>query len=83
MKGLKRIGFWPGPVSLDEVHSSVSGVIEKLLSLTCFELGNDDTHSNCKYTYKLAAAVVQINKGVMPSGVDESHRRHMEEQARK
>ena len=87
VKGLRKLGIWPGPLSPSEVHGCVLELMEGLRHLHCFELGGKGgsrrSHTACISTIKLAAEIANIESNVMPAGVDDSHREHIKEQAQK
>lgn len=85
IKGLQNLDIWPGPTTPSDIDKSVSILTTDIRSLHCFALGeNTNTkHTKCKFTTTLSSAMDIIMRDIMPSGVDESHKRHMEEQALK
>ena len=87
MKGLKSLGIWPTILTSGEYHGSVSMLIKGLRSLHCFALeerNNRETpHKGCKFTPRLDSEIKRIEESIVPSGVHDSHREHMKQQARK
>ena len=87
IKGFKRLGIWPTILTSGNYHGSFSELSEGLCSLHCFVLderaNRSKQHKYCKFTLKLQMEVTRIQDTVMPSGVHESHREHMKEQALK
>ena len=87
VKGLKGLGIWPTILPSGEYLGSVQGLIQNLRSLHCFALGekddSDTPHKGCKFTQRLDSNIKWIENSVMPSGVHDSHREHMEQQAQK
>lgn len=84
IKGLNSLGLHPIPTTSDAVRSSVSVLFKELLCLDCFVVANRNSsgssHTECKFTTQLTAEIEQI---AMPSGVDDSHWKHMKEQTKK
>ena len=87
IKGFKGLGIWPTILTSGNYHGSVSELSKGLCSLHCFVLDERTDgytqHKYCKFTLKLRMEVTRIQNTVMPSGVHDSHREHMKEQALK
>ena len=87
MKGLKGLGIWPTVLPSGEYRGSVQRLIQDLRSLHCFALGekaNSKTpHKGCKFTTRLDLEIKRIEGSGMLSGVHDSHREHMKQQAQK
>ena len=87
IKGLKGLGIWPTILTSGDYHGSVSELIEGLYSLHCFVLDERTNrytqHGYCKFTQRLNSEIKRIKKHVVPSGVHDSHREHMNQQAEK
>ena len=87
VKGLKSLGIWPTILTSEDYHGSVSELIKGLHSLHCFVLDGRTArypqHGNCKFTQKLHSEITRIKEHVVPSGVHDSHREHMNRQAEK
>jgi hypothetical protein len=85
VKGLMKLGIWPGRLSPSEVHGSVLELMENLRSLHCFALKgrgkSPGSHADCIFTIKLTAEIAEIESNIMPTEVDDSHREHIKEQA--
>lgn len=82
IKGLKKLGLWPGPIFPSDVHRSITKLMLDLRSMTCFMLGGETSHANCVFTAKLVKQIRNIELTVS-SGIDDPLRKHMEEQAKK
>ena len=87
IKGLKRLRIWPTIRSSEDYQGSVSELIKGLHSLHCFVLDGRNTiypeHASCLFTLKLHSEIKRIKDTGVPSGVHESHREHMKQQALK
>ena len=84
VKALTKVHIWPNPLSADEVHKSVADFSQDLRSLPCLILwGEGSDHDKCNFTVKIDADIDRLESEVRPSGMDESHLKHMEEQAKK
>ena len=87
MKGLTGLGIWPTILPSGEYLGSVHRLIHDLRSLHCFALreesSSDAAHDGCKFTQKLDSQIKSFEDYIMISGVHNSHRRHMEQQAQK
>ena len=87
VRGLKGLGIWPTILPSGEYLGSVDGLIKNLRSLHCFALGekssSDTAHKGCKFTQKLDSEIKPFEQYIMISGVHDSHREHMEQQAQK
>ena len=87
IKGLKGLGVWPTILSSEDYHGSVSGLMKGLYSLHCFVLDeriNSYTqHGYCNFKWKLHSEIARIKEDVVPPGVHDSHKEHMNQQAQK
>ena len=87
VRGLKGLGIWPTILPSGEYLGSVRGLIKGLRSLHCFALGEKSSkskiHKDCKFTQNLDSEIKRIEESVMLSGVHNSHREHMKQQAQK
>ena len=87
IKGLKDLGIWPTTHTPGDYHGSVSALIKGLSSLHCYVLEkrsySSTLHMGCKFTEKLELEIERIKIDVVPSGVHDSHREHMKQQAEK
>ena len=87
IRGLKGLGIWPAILTSGNYHGSVLGLIKGLHSLHCFELNKRDDsntpHEYCKFNWRLNSEITRIKENVVPSGVHDSHREHMNQQAQK
>ncbi len=87
MKGLKSLGIWPTILTAGDYYGSVSILTKGLRSLHCFALGarssSDTPHKDCKFTQRLDSEIKRIEESIVPSGVHDSHREHMKQQAQK
>lgn len=84
VKGLKKYQIILDPLATDDVHGSVRKLTGRLRSLPCFPLdGNDSIHRRCTFTTRIHDWIMCVERDVSPSGMDESHLKHMEEQAKK
>ena len=87
IKGLRGLGIWPLILASEDYHGSVSELIESLYSLDCFVLDERvkryTPHTGCKFTQRLELEIERIKMDVVPSGVHDSHREHMNQQAQK
>ena len=84
IKGLKRLGLWPGPISPSDVDKSLAQLTAELRSMTCYALesNGETTHVGCGFQYRLGEQISSIELYI-PSGIDDPLRKHMEEQAKK
>lgn len=87
VRGLKGLRIWPTIFPSGKYLGSVRGLIKGLRSLHCFALGekssSSTTHKNCKFTQRLDSEIKRIEESVVLSGVHDSHREHMKQQAQK
>ncbi len=84
IKGLKRLGLWPGPIFPSDVHKSLAQLTKELRSMTCFVLEKTGrtAHDKCGFQKRLGGQIDSIELDI-PSGIDDPLRKHMEEQAKK
>lgn len=87
IRGLKKLGLWPIPGCLHEVHMSVKAIIDGLLNLHCFALsgksGCASSHDNCKFTKGLSVVLKDFQQHYILSGVDDSRWKHMQTQSKR
>lgn len=87
VRGLTGLGIWPTIHTSENYHGSVSELIKGLYSLHCFVLDERikgyTPHTGCKFTRRLELEIERIKLDVIPSGVHDSHREHMKQQALK
>lgn len=87
IKGLKGLRIWPAILTSGDYHGSVLGLRKDLSSLHCFALDetrdSDTPHKYCKFNWRLDLEITRIKDTVVPSGVHDSHREHMKQQALK
>lgn len=91
IRGLNPIGIWPSTVTSSDIRMSVSDMMRQLKSIHCYKLKETRAyrvdHSICVFTTELQKEVDRIKEYVLPLAmdmvIDESYRKHMEEQARK
>ena len=87
VKGLMKLSIWPGPITPSRVYKSMSSLMQNLRSAHCFALGGGrgggKSHAYCRFTINLAVEIDCIEKHIRPTGVDDSHREHIKEQAQK
>lgn len=88
IRGLRSLALLPGPIEASSMsHCSVTELAVSVVSLKCarnpsYGDGWDD-HKKCMYTYILRRKVFAQNEAAEPSGILDSHRKHIEEQAKK
>lgn len=87
IKGLKSIRLWPGPVTPAQIPFwNVNKLTDKLSRLTCvvYPGGNfgGKAHSQCRFTEILNPNIEDLNAQVEPSGVLDSHLKHMKRRNR-
>ena len=88
VKGMKGLGIWPTILTSEDYHGSISELNKGLRSLHCFTLqakssSSDTPHLSCSFMHSLNSEINRIEESIMPSGVDDSHREHMRQQAQK
>lgn len=87
IRGLSSLALLPGPIEAPSMtHYSVAHFTERLLALECAVYPSSrryEDHEDCKFTRNLQAKVENRNATTKPSGMLESHRKHIEEQAKK
>lgn len=89
IRGLKSLTLLPGPVEASSIgHYSVTELSKRLRALKCAisppQSGyGAQSHATCAYTVELRTMVKTLNEATGPSGVLDSHLRHIREQAKK
>ncbi|KAK0516482.1 hypothetical protein JMJ35_001085 [Cladonia borealis] len=87
VKGMKGLGIWPTILTSGDYHGSISELMKGLRSLPCFMLAaknqSSRAHTCCSFMPRLDLEIKRIEESIMPSGVDDSHREHMRQQAQK
>lgn len=91
VRGLEPMGIWPSISTSSNIRMSASDVMRRLKSIHCYNFRESPPfffdHSKCGFTAELEKEVDRIVEHVLPLAmdvaIDESYRKHMEEQARK
>ena len=84
VKAMNQHKVWPYDLTASKVHQNLRDFIQTLRSLSsrAFE-DRHSIHDVCKFSTKIDAGIKRVRKQIPCSGVDESHHKHMEEQAKK
>ncbi len=85
IRGLRSLALLPSPIKVSSMnHYSVATFTGKLLAFECgFYASDSKNHYDCKYTIHFHKKVKIRNATTKPSGLLDSHRQHIEEQAKK
>lgn len=91
IRGLESMGISPSAVTSSDIRMSVSDMMCELQLIRCYTLGESAmsflNHFGCTFTAKINKELDRIKDHVVPLAldvaIDKSHRKHMEEQARK
>lgn len=91
VRGLEPIGIWPSAVTSSNTRMSALGMMSSLQRIRCYALREPQNigfnHSVCDINTELEMGVSRVMEHFLPLAmdvaIDESYRKHMEEQARK
>lgn len=90
LKGLIKANLWPISSDASKINKTVSQLNTDIKMLQTFDFvsygsryHSEEEHHNCGFKFKMLADLEQLMGKPEPSGVLDSHLKHMEEQSNK